>query len=251
MVRAALGCLAVVMAAAAHTQPPEISDAPGTVGWASARVKWKKRPVEEGTIPDVVSEGSCPDGMANVGDRFCVDRWEASLDGERAVSRPGVMPTGYVSGVQAAQACKLAGKRLCSAAEWRFACGGTKQTVHPYGTSYEENRCNDHGHSPMAWYYPGEPFTADRMNDPRLNQFEGTVAKTGTHEGCVNDYGIFDMEGNLHEWTSDPNGTFQGGYYLDTRENGEGCAYRTSAHDFDYHDYSTGFRCCADRVESE
>ena len=66
--------------------------------------------------------------------------------------------------------------------------------------------------------------------------------------GCfpANRSGLYDMVGNLHEWTADPRGTFQGGYYLDTRENGEGCAYRTTAHGFDYHDYSTGFRCCAD-----
>jgi hypothetical protein len=29
-------------------------------------------------------------------------------------------------------------------------------------------------------------------------------------------------------------------------QNGEGCTYATSAHAFDYHDYSTGFRCCMD-----
>ena len=84
-----------------------------------------------------------------------------------------------------------------------------------------------------------------KMNDPRLNQLEGALARTGSHSGCTNDYGVYDMVGNLHEWTSDPNGTFQGGYYLDTSINGEGCSYRTTAHDFDYHDYSTGFRCCA------
>ena len=28
--------------------------------------------------------------------------------------------------------------------------------------------------------------------------------------------------------------------------NGDGCTYRTAAHEFTYHDYSTGFRCCAD-----
>ena len=46
-------------------------------------------------------------------------------------------------------------------------------------------------------------------------------------------------------------GTFRGGYYMDTTKNGEGCSYRTTAHDFAYHDYSTGFRCCMDpeRVE--
>jgi hypothetical protein len=89
------------------------------------------------------------------------------------------------------------------------------------------------------------------MNDPRLNQLEGTVAPTGAHQGCTNGYGIFDMVGNLHEWTSDPNGTFLGGYYLDTRKNGDGCTYRTVVHEFSYHDYSTGFRCCADPVPRE
>jgi formylglycine-generating enzyme required for sulfatase activity len=61
------------------------------------------------------------------------------------------------------------------------------------------------------------------------------------------------MVGNLHEWVADPSGTFQGGYYLDTQENGPGCEYRTTAHVFDYHDYSTGFRCCRDLevVENE
>jgi formylglycine-generating enzyme required for sulfatase activity len=57
------------------------------------------------------------------------------------------------------------------------------------------------------------------------------------------------MVGNLDEWTADPNGTFQGGFWLDTSQHGDGCAYRTIAHPYDYHDYSTGFRCCADPSE--
>jgi formylglycine-generating enzyme len=86
----------------------------------------------------------------------------------------------------------------------------------------------------------------DRMNNPALNQVPGTLAKSGEHEGCTNDYGVYDMVGNLHEWVADPSGTFQGGYYLDTHLNGDGCTYRTMAHESWYHDYSTGFRCCAD-----
>ena len=52
------------------------------------------------------------------------------------------------------------------------------------------------------------------------------------------------MVGNLHEWTSATNATFRGGYYLDTKINGEGCNYKTTAHGAKYRDYSTGFRCC-------
>jgi hypothetical protein len=54
------------------------------------------------------------------------------------------------------------------------------------------------------------------------------------------------MVGNLHEWVDDAAGTFRGGYYMDTSRNGDGCSYQTTAHDFAYHDYSTGFRCCID-----
>ena len=91
-----------------------------------------------------------------------------------------------------------------------------------------------------------EEWNPLKMNDERLNQLPGSLARTGSHAGCTNEYGVLDMVGNLHEWTSDPDGTFQGGYYLDTKLNGEGCAYKTTAHDVAYHDYSTGFRCCAE-----
>jgi formylglycine-generating enzyme required for sulfatase activity len=84
------------------------------------------------------------------------------------------------------------------------------------------------------------------MVDPRLNQLEGTLTRTGERSGCTNEYGVFDMVGNLHEWVDDPDGTFQGGYYLDTHMNGDGCYYRTTAHPMWHLDYSTGFRCCAD-----
>ncbi len=98
-----------------------------------------------------------------------------------------------------------------------------------------------------------EPSVWTQLNDPRLGQVEGAVARTGSHEACVNGYGVVDMVGNLHEWVktdpSSPRGMFAGGYFLDTTINGEGCNYRTTAHAHDYHDYSTGFRCCADATE--
>jgi sulfatase modifying factor 1 len=230
--------------------------------------------VDERQLPSLVPGGTCPPEMASIERRFCVDRWEGSLveiaetgggrpapfspfsivDGHevRAVSVRGVFPQGYISGSQAQAACERAGKRLCSTNEWRKACIGPDEELFGYADARERGRCNDAGKSPMLALWGGaalaDPSGWDplKMNDSRLNQVEGSLSRTGSHPSCTNDYGVFDMVGNLHEWTSDPSGTFQGGYYLDTSLNGDGCAYRTTAHDFDYHDYSTGFRCCKD-----
>jgi len=213
--------------------------------------------------------GGCPAGMASVNGRFCVDRYEGSIvevtaTGEtrphpyylgveglqtRALSVPGVKPQGHISARQASDACKASGKRLCKPQEWRTACMGPDKSTWGYGAQKEDHRCNDHGRSPIGVVFPhaGSPnWGWNQLNDEKLNQVEGTLAETGAHPGCTNGYGVFDMVGNLHEWVDDPAGTFQGGYYQDTHINGDGCGYRTTAHNFVYHDYSTGFRCCAD-----
>jgi sulfatase modifying factor 1 len=250
-------------------------DAAGTRGSSGrAFCAWGDCVVAEGRIPDPTPRATCPPETANVEDRFCIDRWEDSLvevmpDGSsvpwppfdeyeeghilRAASVPNTYPQAYISGAQAATACAAAGKRLCAPIEWRAACYGPRKQKFGYGDERVSGRCNDEGRSPMLELYPRVATSWTlvgmvEMNDPRLNQLPDTIALTGSHEGCTNEYGVFDMVGNLHEWTNDPHGTFQGGYYLDTHKNGDGCAYRTIAHEFTYHDYSTGFRCCADPV---
>lgn len=226
----------------------------------------------------------CPEDMAAIpgeSGTFCVDRYEAAIErlgpggarsawpgnqpvGDRdadivAVSRPRQKPQGYISGDRAAVACKNAGKRLCAPREWKTACRGPQQTLYPYGDTRRANVCNDRfdkptGH-PVTRLFKETKTRGDKqskmwtpafMNDPRLHELSDTVKATGESEGCTNDYGVFDMVGNLHEWVADPKGTFMGGFFMDTRINGEGCEYRTTAHDFGYHDYSTGFRCCSD-----
>jgi len=214
----------------------------------------------------------CPAGMVEIPqvgkDRsFCIDRWEASLvevgsageapfspfvpvDGHRvrAVSTPNVLPQGYISAVQAADACKASGKRLCSLGEWRRACRGPERRAYGYGDRREPGRCNDRGKNPVITLYGRGRWNWTTMNRPELNQLDGTLARTGAHEGCTNGYGVYDMVGNLHEWVADRDGTFSGGYYQDVASvgHGEGCGYVTTAHEARYHDYSTGFRCCAD-----
>jgi len=233
-------------------------------------------PVAEGTLPSVTAGAKCPPEMVSVGSRFCVDKYEGSLvarlaDGtERpfspyhtpsplegtvyvARSLAGVVPQGYISAAQAQGACRAAGKRLCQPVEWRAACSGSEGFAYPYGPTRAPGKCHDTGATPMMTFHAStmkRGWGLTELNDARNNQLEGSIAKTGAFTECVNDLGAFDMVGNLHEWTADPNGTFQGGYWLDTSQHGDGCAYRTIAHAFDYHDYSTGFRCCADPTAS-
>jgi formylglycine-generating enzyme required for sulfatase activity len=229
------------------------------------------------TNPSEGKSGPCPAGMAYVtgeqGRSFCIDRWEGSLveiDGKRevphspyepvtkvevkAVSKAGVIPQGYISKNEAEAACKAARKRLCTGEEWQLACRGRKPTKFPYGDDRKGGYCNDSGKAPLATLYPGLGdgifSSAEALNDRRINRSPNTVAKTGEFSKCKNAFGVFDMVGNLHEWTADVHdgtrGTFRGGYYQDTHLNGDGCNYKTVAHDVSYHDYSTGFRCCSD-----
>lgn len=200
---------------------------------------------------------------------FCIDRYEATLvdvaeDGRtaphsafepvagkkvKAISQAGVTPQGYISQLEAKAACENAGKRLCTPEEWETACRGERPTTYPYGDEEVAGRCNaeERRVHPVVELFKDseEPFhDFAKMNDARINQLPNTVSKTGSHLACKSSYGAFDMVGNLHEWTSNPKGEFRGGYYMDTHKNGDGCGYRTVAHDVSYRDYSTGFRCC-------
>ncbi len=205
----------------------------------------------------------CPPSMAHVGSS-CVDKYEASLveildngkeiafspftapDGHRvrAVSARGVAPQAHISMLEAKRACQASNKRLCRAAEWKTACKGPEATSYPYGNRHVANACVDTDRrSPMNVLHRGVR-SARTLNDPLANQLARTVEATGNLSSCTNGYGVHDMVGNVHEWTAD--GSFRGGYYLDTKLNGPGCEYKTTAHARSYHDYSTGFRCCAD-----
>ncbi|MFO0570738.1 MAG: SUMF1/EgtB/PvdO family nonheme iron enzyme [Polyangiaceae bacterium] len=217
----------------------------------------------------------CPPEMVRI-DAFCVDRWEAHVvelgqDGSelthspylvipdgvsiRAKSAEAVVPQGYISQLQATEACENAGKRLCDAAEFVLACRGIDANdYYPYGgQTHEPGACNEGKGSAVALFHGSDPslWTYDDFNDPALNMWDGGLALTGEFTECVSPFGVHDCVGNLHEWGSDApdpkgHGRFRGGFYGDAEYNGHGCLYVTSAHAPSYHDYSTGFRCCRD-----
>ncbi len=215
-------------------------------------------------LAEAPGTGGCPPGMVRIED-FCVDRFEASLvtypDGGpvspyfwpgmtavMALSVEGAVPQGYVDQITAEEACLASGKRLCTDAEWLRACQGPAQSTYPYGDELLLGTCNDHRaeHPAIEYFMTTDPWIWSELGHPCLNQLEDGLDTTGENGGCVTDEGVFDMVGNLHEWTDDPSGTFRGGFYVDTALNGAGCLYATTAHGVSHWDYSTGFRCCAD-----
>ena len=200
---------------------------------------------------------------------FCIDQYEGALQEKkggawsaaspyltvsgrtvRAVVAAGLIPQGYISGTDAAKACAASGKRLCSSTEWLAACQGPAKATYPYGGhTHKPGACNDKygGSHPVVDFFGTNVgiWDSKHMNDPGINKQPGTVAKGGAFPLCKSAHGIFDLHGNLHEWVSDTAGTFRGGFYADAKINGPGCLYKTTAHAMGYHDYSTGFRCCA------
>jgi sulfatase modifying factor 1 len=168
-----------------------------------------------------------------------------------AVSRPGVVPQGYLTYGLASQACANAGKRLCTEEEWIYACRGLRQTRFPYGSQYVRGKCNVHRMLHPAHILHGNSSIGH--SDPRLNLVvergvDPLLHLTGATPSCVSKWSdddlLYDMVGNLDEWIDDESGRFVGGFY--SRMTTMGCESRITSHSPSYYDYSLGTRCCAD-----
>jgi formylglycine-generating enzyme required for sulfatase activity len=224
--------------------------------------------------------------------RFCVDRFEATLwaPGDaggmdllphsrrppedvryEARSVPDVLPQAYISRNEAQLACRNAGKRLCSMAEWRRTCQGKGSAHWPYGRKAVAGSCNHLKAHLLSLRFGSDArrWTYANFNDPTLDEEPGFLAKTGAYAACTTSEDVRDLVGNLHEWVSDMvdeklvaaleaedvervsqpwkegNGIFMGGFFSTADQHGEGCTFTTIAHEPRYHDYSIGFRCCA------
>lgn len=174
--------------------------------------------------------------------------WQAKHDfSPRAVSRPSVVPQGYLTYYSARRACEAAGKRLCTRDEWVRACKGESRNKFPYGASYQKGKCNvDRLVHPAAVLHGASWFG---HTDPRLNLvLDGSdplLHLTGQTPDCASRWGddkIYDMVGNLDEWIDDDSGVFVGGFYA--RSTTQGCESVITTHAPVYFDYSLGTRCC-------
>lgn len=141
---------------------------------------------------------------------FCVDRYEYP-------NKAGEIPTGNISWLEARKACETVGKKLCTTPQWTDACR-SGLNAFPYGNAYVKDTCNTEGDAPAA---------------------------AGSKPACINAAGVFDMSGNLAEWTDsgDTNETtVMGGYFGSARNSSclDGQQESTK-----YKSINVGFRCCA------
>lgn len=149
---------------------------------------------------------------------FCVDYYEFP-------NGRGRDPTVRVNQKTADQRCKKAGKRLCTEEEWEKACKGPSGSRYPYANQWDPAACNTED---------------DEGNDRQ-------VAKSGSFRKCRSGYNVFDLSGNVGEWTDSGSGgsyVVKGGSADRPGYDGR-CAARKTKKAAEATDL-LGFRCCAD-----
>jgi Cys-rich repeat protein len=189
-------------------------------------------------VPDAIDPITCPDDMTPVADTFCVDVYEASrpdatagdpgTDESIARSVAGVLPWRASGNAAALAACQAAGKRLCSPDEWALACAGPDHTTYAYGDAYQPTTCNGIDTYGRTGFH---------------------LMPTGSFPGCTNEWGVFDMNGNIWEHVA-------GGTDMDVRGGAFNCSDSRTFHRCDYVPGSwtpsaLGFRCCKDGEPGE
>lgn len=177
--------------------------------------------------------------------RYCIDRHEWP-------NRVGEAPQVYVDWHEAKALCRSVDKRLCARSEWTLACEGPKRLPYPWGFTRWPSPCNIDR--------PTVPFDASAID--REDTRETELARLwqadpiGSHPSCVSAYGVYDLTGNVDEWTDDtlddptsPHpSTLSGGYWGPVRNT---CRLTTTSHGPSFKFYQVGFRCCADAVRGE
>lgn len=119
-------------------------------------------------------------------------------------------PVGFVSVADAKAYCSSLGKRIPSPQEWQLAALGVDGRKWPWG----------------SW------------SDKTANVNTSAVAQTGSFPKDKSPYGVFDMGGNMLEWTTQ--GSIGGSYVTDSHNP------TTLLTNLDDWVANTGFRCAAD-----
>jgi hypothetical protein len=170
---------------------------------------------------------------------YCMDRFEYP-------NKLGENPMIVVSYNEATALCKGTGKRLCNENEWTFACEGEEAMPYPYGYERDAEACVvDRPWKPFAENGLA-PRDGKKAREELDRLWQGTPS--GSHAKCKSPFGLYDLTGNVDEWTKSARTTgyasvLKGGYWGPVRAR---CRPATRAHNEDFVAYQQSFRCCSD-----
>lgn len=204
---------------------------------------------------------------------FCMDRFEASRPDATATSmgvllspaqsKPGVLPWWEedVGGTQLLafqQACEASGKRLCEVQEWSFSCGGFAGNTYVFGMDFDKEVCNSVDTWCDSWCqeHDIEPVVDEAGCGLSLfTAYPGNGAPyhavpTGYMTGCMNEFGVHDLAGNVWEVVLDvpeenPRGwpfQIRGGAF----DSGTPSLRFQCSFEANWTTLPAGFRCCKD-----
>ncbi len=176
---------------------------------------------------------------------FCMDRFEYP-------NVVGEIPRVLTSWHQAKKRCEEQGKRLCTEAEYNFACEGPEALPYVYGYERDPQTCaidkpyRYPDHSKQMHTYD-ECLTDEwcKAELGRLDQRE----PIGQRKTCVSWAGLFDLNGNVNEWVEIPKekppnrSGLKGGWWGPVRGR---CRPTVTFHKESDYGYEVGFRCCED-----
>jgi len=170
---------------------------------------------------------------------FCMDRFEyPNVRGEN--------PIIVVSYYEAQNLCRTRGKRLCNESEWTLACEGNEGKPYPYGYDRDPTACV----VDRTWRQFKEGALLPRDGDGAREEVDRLwqASPSGSHPACKSSFGVYDMTGNVDEWTqtvrtSGYASILKGGYWGPVRAR---CRPSTRAHNEEFLAYQQGFRCCSD-----
>jgi hypothetical protein len=156
----------------------------------------------------------------------------------RACSKPSVQPWTNVTYTEALAACQAAGMTLCTEAQWQQACQGTSTCAWGMAgcNTYNTTQCNgnDYGNAVSS----GNDNVLDTGSLPNCYSTWGTVAAPTK---------IFDMSGNVKEWTLKNASGFNvlRGGADNSPQDGLRCDFNFTVGSDTFQFNNVGFRCCS------
>jgi formylglycine-generating enzyme required for sulfatase activity len=169
--------------------------------------------------------------------RYCIDRFEYP-------NRKGEYPIILMDWREAGALCAAQNKRLCTEIEWTFACEGEDATPYPYGYVRDPDACvvDKQWRQFFGAFQRGNPEKGAILELDYLWQ----GLPSGAKPRCKSPFGVYDMTGNIDEWTTSSFGgrrsILKGGYWGPVRTR---CRPSTRAHGEEHAFYQQGTRCCA------